>query len=69
MTYTEIIAKGLAVDLATATTIQNFVNCWFDYFCWSNSSEKQIIKTAKEAYKMIQNPEYAGMLKIAEANA
>ena len=69
MTYTEIIAKGLAVDLATATTIQNFVNCWFDYFCWSNSSEKQIIKTAKEAYAMIQNPEYVGMLKIAEANA
>jgi hypothetical protein len=65
MIYTETIAKGLAVDLATATKIQNFIDCWFD-FRWSSSSTNQIVKTAKEAYAMMQNPNYAEMTKTAE---
>jgi hypothetical protein len=65
MTYTEVIAKGLKVDLATAAKIQNFINCWFD-FRWSSSSTNQIVKIAKEAYAMMQNPNYAEMTKTAE---
>lgn len=67
MTYTEVIAKGLEVDLATAEKIQNFINCWFD-FRWSGSFKSDICKTAREAYAMMQDPKYAEMTKMAEAN-
>jgi hypothetical protein len=67
MTYTELIAERLEVDLATAAKIQNFVNCWFD-FRWSGSFKSDIVKVAREAYAMMQNPKYAEMTKIAEEN-
>lgn len=68
MTYTEVIAKGLNVDMETANKIQNFVNCWFD-FRWSGQFKSEICKVAREAYEMMQNPKYEEMTKIAEANA
>ena len=67
MTYTELIAERLEVDLATAAKIQNFVNCWFD-FRWSGSFKSDIVKVAREAYAMMQNPKYAEMTKMAEEN-
>jgi hypothetical protein len=68
MTYTELIAERLEVDMETASKIQNFVNCWFD-FRWSGQFKSEIVKVAKEAYAMMQNPKYEEMTKIAEANA
>jgi len=65
MTYTEVIAQKLKVDLATATKIQNFINCWFD-FRWSSATTNQIVKTAKEAYAMMQDPRHSKMVEMME---
>ena len=67
MTYTEIIAERLKVNLETATKIQNYINCWFD-FRWSSATTNQIVKAAKEAYAYMQDPKFAEMTKIAEQN-
>jgi hypothetical protein len=67
MTYTELIAERLEVNLETATKIQNFVNCWFD-FRWNGSFKSEIVKVAKEAYAMMQDPKNAEMTKMAEEN-
>jgi len=67
MTYTELIAERLEVNLETATKIQNFVNCWFD-FRWSGSFKSDSVKVSKDAYAMMQDPKYAEMTKMAEEN-
>jgi hypothetical protein len=66
--YTEIIAKALKIDMNTAKNVQSFIECWFDDFRWSSATQAKIARTAKEAYAMMQNPKYAEMTKMAEAN-
>jgi len=57
MTYTELIAERLEVDMETASKIQNFVNCWFD-FRWSGSFKSDIVKVSKEAYAVVEQDRY-----------
>ena len=68
MTYTEVIAKVLEVDIATAAKIQNFVNYFFD-FRWSGSFKSEICNVAREAYAMMQDPKYSKMVQMMETNA
>jgi len=60
--YTEIIAKGLAIELEDAEKIQNFIETWFDDFRFNSATEKKIIRTAKVAQAMISDPRYAELL-------
>ena len=66
MTYTEVIAQGLKVDLATAEKIQNFINHFFD-FRWSGAFKGEICNVAREAYAMMQDPKYSKMVEMMEA--
>ena len=65
--YQQIIADGLKVDDEKAKLIQNFINVYFDDFRWSSATKIEIIKTAKEAQKFIDNPKFAELL--SEVNA
>ena len=67
MTYTEVIAQGLKVDLATAQKIQDFVNYFFD-FRWSGSFKSEICNVAREAHAMMQDPKYSKMVEMMEAD-
>ena len=66
-TYTELIAKGLSIKLDDAYKIQRFIECWFDDFRFGSSTEKQIIRTAKEAHSMMSDPRYVDVVNYEVA--
>jgi len=60
--YTVAISDSLGIDRDAAEKIQNFISMWFDDFCWSESTKRQIIVAAKQAQQMMNNPKYADLL-------
>lgn len=65
--YTQIIADGLKIDLQSASKIQSFIECWFDDFRWGSATQAKIVRTAKEAQAMMNDPKYADLVNY-EAN-
>jgi len=61
-TYTIAISDGLRIDRDEAEKIQDFISTWFDDFRWSSATLRQIIVTAKQARKMMNDPKYAELL-------
>jgi uncharacterized protein YbaA (DUF1428 family) len=57
--YTELIAKALKLDMESASKVQHFMECWFDDFRFGSSTERQIIRAAKDAQKMMSDPRFA----------
>ena len=63
--YTEIISEGLNIEIAQAEKIQEFVNNWFE-FRWNSATKSQIIRTAREAQTMMQDPRYSEMVSYKD---
>jgi hypothetical protein len=61
-TYTELIAKALKIDVESASKVQRFMECWFDDFRFGSSTERQIIRAAKEAQAMMADPRFADVV-------
>ena len=60
--YTELIAKALKLDMESAKKVQHFMECWFDDFRFGESTERQIIRAAKDAQIMMADPRFAEVI-------
>ena len=62
-TYTELIAKALKIDMESASKVQHFMECWFDDFRFGSSTERQIIRAAKDAQIMMADSRFADVVE------